>query len=236
MFAMSEFADAPEQGDTPDGDPKEIATKIVVRAAIVVLCLLLIPATAVATAAAKQRFADGPNQVFSGGALEAGELYAGAEPDWSVVSRVTTIELQLLDPPQSRRIWTAEYDGKLYVWSGYMSTTVGRLWKHWPIQAERDGRAVIRIDGIRLTFWTASPPPLPASTRRRRPERLWRPVVPGCSKRHQGTDEHGGHGVKYFYLSVAVAVLVTMLAVLFIPGVGDWIEQTMLGYLGRAAR
>ncbi len=149
MFAMSEFADAPEQGDTPDGDPKEIATKIVVRAAIVVLCLLLIPATAVATAAAKQRFADGPNQVFSGGALEAGELYAGAEPDWSVVSRVTTIELQLLDPPQSRRIWTAEYDGKLYVWSGYMSTTVGRLWKHWPIQAERDGRAVIRIDGIR---------------------------------------------------------------------------------------
>jgi hypothetical protein len=149
MFAMSEFADAPEQGDTPDGDPKEIATKIVMRAAIVVLCLLLIPATAVATAAAKQRFADGPNQVFSGGALEAGELYAGAEPDWSVVSQVTTIELQLLDPPQSRRIWTAEYDGKLYVWSGYMSTTVGRLWKHWPIQAERDGRAVIRIDGIR---------------------------------------------------------------------------------------
>lgn len=42
--------------------------------------------------------------------------------------------------------------------------------------------------------------------------------------------------MKYFCLSVAVAVLVTMLAVLFIPGVGDWIEQTMLGYLGRAAR
>jgi hypothetical protein len=30
-----------------------------------------------------------------------------------------------------------------------MSTAVGRLWKHWPGQAERDGRAVIRIDGIR---------------------------------------------------------------------------------------
>ena len=28
-------------------------------------------------------------------------------------------------------------------------TAVGRLWKHWPIQAERDGRAVIRINGIR---------------------------------------------------------------------------------------
>ena len=30
-----------------------------------------------------------------------------------------------------------------------MGTAVGRLWKRWPVQAERDGRAVIRIDGIR---------------------------------------------------------------------------------------
>jgi len=42
--------------------------------------------------------------------------------------------------------------------------------------------------------------------------------------------------VKYFYLGVAVAVVATMLAVLFVPGVDDWIEQTLLGYLGRAAR
>ena len=123
--------------------------KIVKRLTIVVFCLLLIPGTAVATAAAKQRLADGPNRVFSGGPLQSGELYTGPEPDWSVVSAVQTIELQLLDPPRSRRIWTAEYAGKLYVWSGYMGTAVGRLWKHWPIQAERDGRAVIRIDGIR---------------------------------------------------------------------------------------
>ncbi len=26
---------------------------------------------------------------------------------------------------------------------------MGRIWKHWPAQAERDGRAVIRIDGTR---------------------------------------------------------------------------------------
>ncbi len=123
--------------------------RTVKRVTIVVFGLLLIPATAVATAAVKQRFADGPNQVFSGGPLESGTLHAGPEPDWSVVSDVQTIELQLLDPPRSRRIWTAEYDGKLYVWSGYMSTAIGRLWKHWPAQAERDGRAVIRIDGIR---------------------------------------------------------------------------------------
>ena len=116
---------------------------------IVVGCLLLIPLTAVLTAAVKQRFADGPNRVFSGGPLVSGELHAGPEPDWSFVEDIPTIELQLMDPPRSRRIWTTEYDGKLYVWSGYMGTAVGRLWKRWPIQAERDGRAVLRIDAKR---------------------------------------------------------------------------------------
>ena len=123
--------------------------RMVKRIVIIALCLLLIPVTAIATAAAKQRFSDGPNRVFSGGPLESGEMHTGPEPDWSFVRDIPTIELQLLDPPQSRRIWTAEYNGKLYVWSGYMSTTVGRLWKRWPVQAERDGRAVIRIDGKR---------------------------------------------------------------------------------------
>ena len=123
--------------------------QIVKRTLLVVLCLLLIPMTAVVTAAVKQRFADGPNRVFSGGALRAGELHTGAEPDWSFVGDIPTIEMQLLDPPRSRRIWTAEFDGKLYVWSGYMGTTAGRLWKRWPVQAERDGRAVLRIDGTR---------------------------------------------------------------------------------------
>ncbi len=119
------------------------------RVLIIIGCLLLIPLTAVITAAAKQRFADGPNRVFSGGPLVSGDRHAGAEPDWSFVRDIDTIELQLLDPPRSRRIWTAEHDGKLYVWSGYMGTMVGQLWKRWPIQAERDGRAVIRIDGKR---------------------------------------------------------------------------------------
>ena len=123
--------------------------KTVKRTITIVLCLLLIPVTAVITAAVKQRFADGPNRVFSGGPLESGELHTGAEPDWRFVSEVPTIELQLLKPPRSRRIWTAEYDGKLYVWSGYMGTAVGQLWKRWPVHAERDGRAVIRIDGKR---------------------------------------------------------------------------------------
>ena len=123
--------------------------QVAIRALVVVVCLLLIPVTAVLTAAAKQRFADGPNRLFSGGPLVAGELYAGPEPDWSFVADIPTIELQLLDPPRSRLIWVQEHDGRLYVWSGYMGTMVGRMWKKWPIQAERDGRAVLRIDGKR---------------------------------------------------------------------------------------
>mgnify|MGYP003675719066 FL=1 len=123
--------------------------KYIKRAIIVVFCLLLIPVTAIATAGVKQRFEDGPNRVFSGGPLVAGELYSGAEPDWSFVSEIPTIEMQLLNPAQSRRIWIAEYQNKLYVWSGYMGNPIGRLWKQWPIQAERDGRAVLRINGVR---------------------------------------------------------------------------------------
>jgi hypothetical protein len=122
---------------------------ILKRAITVLLCLLLIPVTAVATAAVKQRFADGPNRVFSGGPLSAGQLHTGPEPDWGFVKDIDTIEMQLLDPARSRRIWTAEHDGKIYVWSGYMGSVVGRLWKRWPVQAERDGRAVMRIDGTR---------------------------------------------------------------------------------------
>ena len=30
-----------------------------------------------------------------------------------------------------------------------MGSAVGRIWKQWPVQAERDGRAVLRIDGKR---------------------------------------------------------------------------------------
>ena len=111
--------------------------------------LLLILTTAIITSAYKQRSADGPNRVFSGGALVSGELYRGDEPDWSFINDIDTLELQLLVPEQSRRIWTASVDGKIYVWSGYMNSMVGKLWKSWPGQAEQDGRAIVRIAGVR---------------------------------------------------------------------------------------
>ena len=119
------------------------------RVGVLSFWVLLVLVTAVVTAAIKQRSADGPNRVFSGGALVSGELYQGPEPDWSFVNSIPTIEMQLLDPEQSRRVWTASANGKIYVWSGYMNSTVGKLWKSWPAQAVRDGRAVFRVNGVR---------------------------------------------------------------------------------------
>ena len=123
--------------------------QLATRVLIVVGCLLLIPVTAVLTAAAKQRLSDGSDFVFSGGPLVTGELYTGPEPDWSFTNDVALIELQLEEPPRSRTIWVGDHDGKLYVFSAYMRSAVGRLWKSWPRQAEQDGRAVVRIDGKR---------------------------------------------------------------------------------------
>ena len=95
------------------------------------------------------RFGDGPTAILPGGPLEAGELYTGPEPDWTFARDLPEMEFQLVEPPVSRTIWLQVVDGKLYAVSGYMNSTVGKLWKHWPLQAEEDPRAVIRIDGKR---------------------------------------------------------------------------------------
>ena len=95
------------------------------------------------------RFGDGPIAIIPGGPLQAGELVTGAEPDWTFARDIAEMEFQLVDPPQSRTIWLQVHDKKLYVVSGYMNSTVGKLWKQWPAQALEDGRAVIRIDGKR---------------------------------------------------------------------------------------
>ncbi len=116
---------------------------------VVVGVLILIPAVAIGTLLVSGRNSDGPSAVFGGGPLVAGELVTGPEPDWSFARDVGTIELQLLDPPRSRLIWIVESEGKIYVVSGYMGSAIGRLWKRWPAQAERDGRAIVRIAGKR---------------------------------------------------------------------------------------
>lgn len=95
------------------------------------------------------RFSDGPIAIVPGGPLVAGELYAGPEPDWTFARDVMEMELQLVEPPSSRTTWLLVHDGRLYVVSGYMNSAVGKLWKKWPAQAVSDGRAVVRINGVR---------------------------------------------------------------------------------------
>lgn len=123
--------------------------KIVRGVLAVIGVLLLIPIVAIGTLLVTSGNSDGPSAVFGGGPLVAGELVSSPEPDWSFARDVGTIELQLLDPPRSRLIWVVENEGKLYVVSGYMDSRLGRLWKRWPAQAERDGRAIVRISGKR---------------------------------------------------------------------------------------
>ncbi len=93
---------------------------------------------------------DGPSVLFPGGELISGDLHQGPEPDWSFTDDVFTIELQLDETMTSRRIFVMESGNKLYVPSGYMRSTLGRLWKNWAFVAdEGDGLAVARINGVR---------------------------------------------------------------------------------------
>lgn len=113
-------------------------------AGLIGVFVLLIVALAIGA-----RFSDGPIVVIPGGPLVAGELVTGPEPDWTFAADIPVMEMQLVEPPSSRTVWLEVVDGKLYVVSGYMNTAIGKLWKHWPAQAEQDGRAVIRVDGKR---------------------------------------------------------------------------------------
>ena len=124
--------------------------RIIVRRGLLVIgVLVLIPVFALAALAVSTRLSDGPSVIFAGGPLVAGEMVTGPEPDWSFVSDVRVFELQLLNPPRSRTLWIVEHQGKLYLNSNYMGGLRERLWKRWPAQAERDGRAIMRIEGKR---------------------------------------------------------------------------------------
>ncbi len=121
------------------------------RIALQILGLLavLLGATIV-TLKLEHQDGDGPSILFPGGKLVSGELHTGAEPDWDFTDDLFVIELQLENPPTSRRIFVMESDGRLFVPSGYMRSFLGRLWKDWAFEADA-GRdlAVARIDGVR---------------------------------------------------------------------------------------
>ena len=124
--------------------------RIIVRRGLLVIgVLVLIPAFALTALAVSSRLSDGPSVIFAGGPLIAGEMVTGPEPDWSFVRDVRVFEMQLLNPSRSRTLWIVEHEGKLYLNSNYMGGLRERLWKRWPAQAERDGRAIMRINGKR---------------------------------------------------------------------------------------
>ena len=113
----------------------------------IVLGLVLAITAAVAAVLIGARFADGPLEIIAGGPFTTGELQSTAPVDWAFVRDIETIEFQSLEPPRSRTVWVLVHEGRLFIPCGYMNSSWGRIWKQWPIEAERDGRIITRIDG-----------------------------------------------------------------------------------------
>ena len=109
---------------------------------LIVLVVLVV--VGVFTAA---RFHDGPLAIVSGGEFTSGELYSGPEPNWSFLKDYPTVEFQLLDPVRSRTTFVMEHDNRIFIPSGYMNSLTGKIWKHWPKEAEKNGGAILRVDG-----------------------------------------------------------------------------------------
>lgn len=114
--------------------------------------LLVLVVVAVVGVFTVARFHDGPFAgrlaIVAGGPFVAGEWQRGPEePDWAFLRDYVTVEFQLLDPARSRTTFILEHDGRIFIPSGYMNTIRGKIWKHWPREAEQDGRAILRVDG-----------------------------------------------------------------------------------------
>lgn len=98
------------------------------------------------------RMQDGPVEFYPsftisiGGPFKTGELTPSPE-NWDFIKEREEIEFQTLSPTTSRTIWVPVVDGKLYIVSGYMNSTIGKIWKQWPARIEDDNRIILRIDG-----------------------------------------------------------------------------------------
>ena len=112
--------------------------------------VVLIGVVAIGMLRIQRSSADGATVVFPGGEMIAGEIHTGPEPDWSFTDEVFTIELQLNNPMATRRIFILESEGKIYVVSGYMKSTLGKIWKEWAFDAdEGNNEGVLRVNNVR---------------------------------------------------------------------------------------
>ncbi|MBV1905503.1 MAG: hypothetical protein KUG75_05445 [Pseudomonadales bacterium] len=139
------------------------------------ILLMTVAGTGVFTVA---YFHDGPIAIIAGGAFKSGELYTGPIPDWTFVEDINTVEFQLIDPERSRTTWIVEHEGRVFIPSGYMNTVMGKLWKHWPMEAEKDGRMILRVGG-RL---------YPLQMERLRSGDILVPVLAELSSKYNGQD------------------------------------------------
>lgn len=98
------------------------------------------------------RLNDGPVEFYPwftisiGGPFRSGTL-TDAPESWQFLQEREEIEIQTLNPTTSRTVWVPIVDGRLYIVSGYMNSTIGRLWKQWPAYMEEDNRILIRDEG-----------------------------------------------------------------------------------------
>ncbi|MCP5060183.1 MAG: hypothetical protein GY937_26075 [bacterium] len=107
--------------------------------------VIVVLAVVIAALLVGARFSDGPLAIVAGGAFTSGELIDSPEPDWAFVRDIREVEFQSLSPARSRTTWIIEHAGKAYIPSGYMTTWWGRIWKKWPLEAEKDGRILLRV-------------------------------------------------------------------------------------------
>lgn len=124
------------KGNKPMKMLLKILTGFVALIALAVIALLV-----------TARMNDGPMEILAGGVFTTGALQTGAEPDWRFVHDRQEVQFQLINPERSRTTWIVEVNGRIYIPSGYMNTPWGKLWKQWPIEAEKDGRILLRVDG-----------------------------------------------------------------------------------------
>jgi len=131
------------------------------RAGIITLFLIVVLTGVVFVAL---QLSDGPVGPLPGGAFRTGTLVADTNVDWGIelnkADKSGPIELQLLNPVGSRITGAFEHEGDLY-----LPCDLGFLWrripserarwflyaiwlfKRWHLDAERDGRAILRLNG-----------------------------------------------------------------------------------------
>ena len=91
------------------------------------------------------KLSDGPIGPFPGGPLVAGDKLDSPVDDWSFASTAGEIELQLAQDDSSRTTWLAVVDGVAYI----PAATGFPPNKSWHLRAQTDGRALLRIAGLR---------------------------------------------------------------------------------------